>query len=96
MDNIPTKMKVCTPLGDEHFSIQRNADSIILEITKGSVDLNIIEESDDMLIAEGVLTVPFDCILSIKLTRNSDIGSFVYLTDPLLKKVFLSQECVEV
>ena len=96
MDNVPSKMKVCTPLGDEHFSISRNEDTLTLEISKGSVDLNIIEDSEDTLVAEGVLTVPFDCILSIKFSRKPGIGNFLYLTDPLLKKVFLSQECMEV
>lgn len=96
MSDLPGKMKVSTPLGDEEFSIRKNGETVTLEIFKGSADLNVIEDSDDELVAEGVLTVPFDCILSIKLSKKSDTSSFIYLTDPLLKKVFLSQECVEV
>jgi hypothetical protein len=96
MDNIPSKMKVLTPLGDEEFSIQKNRNTVTLEIFKGSADLEIIEDSNDILVAKGVLTVPFDCIMSIKLSNNPDLGSFIYLIDPLLKEVFLTQRCVEV
>jgi hypothetical protein len=96
MDNVPSKMKVSTPLGDEEFSVSKNGSNITLEIFKGSADLEIIEDSDDYLVAKGVLTIPFDCIMSIKLSSNPEIGSFIYLTDPLLNEVFLTQKCVEV
>jgi len=91
MNNIPSKMKVITPLGDEEFSVEKKSDTeLTLSIFKGSADLNIVFNDGDSLLAEGDLTIPFDCRLIFSLDSN---GYVVKLEDPILEEVYIESKC---
>ena len=91
MNNIPSKMKVITPLGDEEFSIEKKSDTeLTLSIFKGSANLDIIYNDEKGLLAEGDLTVPFDCRLIFSL--DSD-GCVIKIEDPLLEEVYFESKC---
>ena len=91
MDNIPSKMKVITPLGNEEFSLDRNNDKLTVSIFKGSAELDIISEDDDTLVSSGVLSVPFDCVLTVEL--NAEDGGTVYITGSMFDEVYIDSIC---
>lgn len=91
MDNIPTKMKVITPLGEEEFSIEKKSDNkLTLSIFKGSADLNIVVDDEDLLLAEGLLTIPFDCRLIFSLDSSNCV---VKIEDPMLDEIYIESIC---
>lgn len=90
MDNIPAKMKVITPLGDEEFSLEKNESKLTLSIFKGSADLNIVIDDEDLLLAEGELNTPFDCRLIFSLEKDRCV---VKIEDPTLDEVYLESVC---
>ena len=91
MDSISSKMKVITPLGDEEFSIEKKSDTeLTLSIFKGSADLNIVFNDEKGLLAEGDLTVPFDCRLIFSLGSDSSV---IKVEDPLLEQVYIEAKC---
>lgn len=91
MDNIPSKMKVITPLGDEEFSIEKKSDTqLTLSIFKGSADLDIVFDDEDALLAEGILTIPFDCRLILHINKDKCV---VKIEDPMLDEVYIESVC---
>lgn len=91
MNNIPSKMKVITPLGDEEFSIEKKSDNkLTLSIFKGSADLDIVFDDEDMLLAEGNLNVPFDCRLILSMDKDKCV---VKIEDPTLDEVYIESVC---
>lgn len=91
MDSIPAMMKVITPLGDEPFSLSRDKDKLTVSIFKGSAELDVISEDNETLVASGILSVPFDCILTVEL--NNKGGGTVYITDSMFDEVYVDSIC---
>jgi len=90
MNDVPSKMKVITPLGSEEFTLEKGEDKLTLSIFKGSADLNIVIDDEDLLLAEGELDVPFDCRLIFSLDSDKCV---VKLEDPTLDEVYLESIC---
>lgn len=95
MNNLPAKMKVITPLGEEEFNITLNNDKLTLSVFKGSADLNVETIDDSHLLAKGTLNVPFDCKMILELNIDNTVSGKVSLIDPLLDEPFLEVECKE-
>lgn len=90
MSDLPSKMKVITPLGEEEFSLKIAENILTLEIFKGSTDLNVVFNDEESLLAEGDLNVPFDCRLIFSLEKDKCV---VKLEDPMLNEVYLESIC---
>ena len=90
MNNIPSKMKVITPLGDEEFSVDRNGNVLTVSIFKGSADLEIIEEDDNSLVASEKLNVPFDCIMTLRLGKEK---ASLEVSDEVVRETYIVAPC---
>lgn len=91
MNDVPLKMKITTPFGEEDLTVEKKDNhKLTLSILKGYVDLDIVIDDEDLLLAEGNLSVPFDCRLIFSMDKDSCV---VKIEDPILDEVYLESIC---